>query len=49
MPEPDGEPKDFFTTVPPPDQGFFLKGSGRSIGDEQTGSRGCSGPTRGRL
>src|SRR6202166_5465584 len=28
MPEPDGEAKNFFADVPPPSQGFFLKGSG---------------------
>ncbi len=28
MPEPDGDAKNFFADVPPPDQGFFLKGSG---------------------
>src|SRR2546422_2905692 len=28
MPEADGEGKNFFAGVPPPDQGFFLKGSG---------------------
>src|ERR1700688_1855318 len=28
MPEPDGEAKNFFASVPPPSQGFFLKGSG---------------------
>jgi putative autoinducer-2 (AI-2) aldolase len=28
MPEPDGDAKNFFADVPPPSQGFFLKGSG---------------------
>jgi putative autoinducer-2 (AI-2) aldolase len=28
MPEPDGDAKNFFVDVPPPSQGFFLKGSG---------------------
>ncbi len=28
MPEADGEAKNFFAGVPPPSQGFFLKGSG---------------------
>ncbi|HYM65922.1 MAG TPA: 3-hydroxy-5-phosphonooxypentane-2,4-dione thiolase [Patescibacteria group bacterium] len=28
MPEADGEGKSFYADVPPPDQGFFLKGSG---------------------
>src|SRR6195256_4449336 len=27
MPEPDGDAKNFFSDVPPPSQGFFLKGS----------------------
>ncbi len=28
MPEPDGDAKNFYPDVPPPSQGFFLKGSG---------------------
>src|SRR5438445_12140872 len=28
MPEPDGDAKNFYADVPPPSQGFFLKGSG---------------------
>src|SRR5258707_4629404 len=28
MPEPDGDAKNFYADVPPPGQGFFLKGSG---------------------
>src|SRR5258706_764189 len=28
MPEPDGDAKNFFADIPPPSQGFFLKGSG---------------------